>query len=180
MDDREKMKKVLVPTLAIAGLIALVGLVLMIGGGPAAPDKPRDGGPGQPAPAAGGPPATLGDGTAPGADDSGLRDLGEGLKVRDLKVGEGPEVRPGERVRVHYTGWLMNGESFDSSRTRGEPIEFGLDGVVQGWGRGIPGMKPGGVRKLVIPPHLGYGERGAGAKIPPNATLVFEVELLPK
>jgi len=101
-----------------------------------------------------------------------------GLEIWDVKEGKGDPVKPGGRVKVHYTGWLTDGKVFDSSVTRGEPITFGLDQVIKGWQEGIPGMKPGGVRRLKIPSDLGYGARGAGGAIPPNATLVFEVELL--
>ena len=106
--------------------------------------------------------------------------LKNGLEVWDVKVGTGAEVRPGDQVKVHYTGWLadITAKQFDSSVVRGEPIEFPLNGVIKGWQQGIPGMKVGGVRRLIIPPDLGYGTRGAGASIPPNSTLVFEVELL--
>lgn len=122
-------------------------------------------------------PANLSDGTAPGADDPALKDIGEGLRVRDLKEGSGPEAKPNGTVVVHYTGWLLNGQSFDSSRKTGRPYETSLNNVVAGWQKGIPGMKVGGVRKLVIPADLGYGMR-AQSGIPPNSTLVFEVELL--
>ncbi|HEX4612677.1 MAG TPA: FKBP-type peptidyl-prolyl cis-trans isomerase, partial [Urbifossiella sp.] len=122
-------------------------------------------------------PATLTDGTAPGADDPGLKDIGGGLKVRDLKEGTGATCEPGATVVAHYTGWLQNGKVFDSSRPRGEPTEFSLGKVVPGWQKGIPGMKIGGVRKLVIPPEMAYGAGGRPG-IPPNSTLVFEVELV--
>jgi FKBP-type peptidyl-prolyl cis-trans isomerase len=101
-----------------------------------------------------------------------------GLEIWDVKEGKGDAVKAGGRVKVHYTGWLTDGTVFDSSKKRNEPIEFPLDGVIKGWQEGIPGMKPGGVRRLKIPSELGYGARGAGGVIPPNATLVFEVELL--
>jgi FKBP-type peptidyl-prolyl cis-trans isomerase len=125
-----------------------------------------------------GAPEKLSDGTAPGADDPGLKDIGAGLKVRDLKVGTGAECPPGATVVAHYTGWLQTtGKSFDSSVARGEPTEFSLREVVKGWQEGIPGMKVGGVRKLVIPPEQAYGAGGRPG-IPPNSTLVFEVELV--
>ena len=103
-----------------------------------------------------------------------------GLKYTDTKVGTGAEAKAGQRVSVHYTGWLTNGTKFDSSKDRGQPFMFALGGgqVIKGWDEGVQGMKVGGVRRLTIPADLGYGARGAGGVIPPNATLVFEVELL--
>lgn len=102
------------------------------------------------------------------------------LKFEDLAEGEGDAANAGNRVTVHYTGWLEDGSKFDSSLDRNEPFIFplGEGRVIQGWDLGVQGMKVGGKRKLVIPPHLGYGARGAGGVIPPNATLIFEVELL--
>ncbi len=103
-----------------------------------------------------------------------------GLIIEDVQIGEGQEARPGQIVTVHYTGWLTDGRKFDSSKDRHDPFQFHLGGqeVIAGWDEGVVGMKIGGTRKLTIPPHLGYGPRGAGGVIPPNATLVFEVELL--
>lgn len=103
-----------------------------------------------------------------------------GLQIEELKVGDGEVASSGQFVSVHYTGWLTNGSKFDSSRDRDEAFEFplGQRNVIAGWDEGVQGMKVGGVRKLTIPPQLGYGARGAGGVIPPNATLVFEVELL--
>jgi FKBP-type peptidyl-prolyl cis-trans isomerase FkpA len=109
------------------------------------------------------------------------------LQIEDTVVGTGAEARAGQRVRVHYTGWLHDpaaanarGRKFDSSKDRGQPFSFGLGQgeVIRGWDEGVQGMKVGGTRVLTIPPDLGYGARGAGGVIPPNATLVFEVELL--
>lgn len=102
------------------------------------------------------------------------------LKIEDLVVGTGAEAKTGDTLRVHYTGWLENGTKFDSSLDRGEPIEFvlGKGEVIAGWEQGLVGMKVGGKRRLTIPPALGYGIYGAGDSIPPNATLIFEVELL--
>ena len=102
------------------------------------------------------------------------------LQIEELKAGTGAEATAGKTVDVHYTGWLTDGTKFDSSVDRGRPFSFPLGGgrVIKGWDQGVAGMKVGGKRKLTIPPELGYGSRGAGAVIPPNATLVFEVELL--
>ena len=103
-----------------------------------------------------------------------------GLLIEEIRVGSGDTAVSGQFVSVHYTGWLTDGTKFDSSKDRDEPFEFplGQRTVIAGWDEGVQGMRVGGVRKLTIPPHLGYGARGAGGVIPPNATLVFEIELL--
>ena len=102
------------------------------------------------------------------------------LQIEDQVVGSGAEAVRGKQVTVHYTGWLTDGKKFDSSKDRGAPFSFGLGRgqVIDGWDQGLTGMKVGGKRKLTIPPELGYGKAGAGGVIPPDATLVFEVELL--
>ena len=109
------------------------------------------------------------------------------MQIDDTTTGTGAQAVAGNRVRVHYTGWLYDptaknsrGAKFDSSKDRGQPFSFGLGGgeVIRGWDEGVKGMKVGGTRVLTIPPEMGYGARGAGGVIPPNATLVFEVELL--
>ena len=103
-----------------------------------------------------------------------------GLVIEEVVVGSGEEAITGQTVSVHYTGWLTDGTKFDSSKDRNEAFEFPLGGkwVIAGWDEGVVGMRIGGTRKLTIPPELGYGARGAGGVIPPNATLIFEVELL--
>jgi FKBP-type peptidyl-prolyl cis-trans isomerase FkpA len=103
-----------------------------------------------------------------------------GLIIEELVVGDGALAQAGQQVTVHYTGWLTDGAKFDSSKDRNDPFVFPLGGrrVIAGWDEGVQGMKVGGTRKLTIPPQLGYGARGAGGVIPPNATLVFEVELV--
>ena len=103
-----------------------------------------------------------------------------GLEIEDQIVGDGDEAIVGQTVEVHYTGWLTDGTKFDSSHDREQTFSFKLGGgqVIAGWDQGVAGMKIGGSRKLTIPPDLGYGERGAGGVIPPNATLVFKVELI--
>ena len=103
-----------------------------------------------------------------------------GLQIEEIKLGDGDSAATGQFVSVHYTGWLTDGSKFDSSKDRNEPFDFplGQRNVIAGWDEGVQGMRVGGVRKLTIPPQLGYGARGAGGVIPPNATLVFEVELL--
>jgi len=113
--------------------------------------------------------------------------VSKGLVINDLVTGEGTEATPGKTIEVHYTGWLFQpdhedykGRKFDSSVDRGETFSFrlGAGNVIQGWDEGFAGMKIGGMRRLTIPPEMGYGARGAGNVIPPHATLVFDVELI--
>jgi FKBP-type peptidyl-prolyl cis-trans isomerase len=103
-----------------------------------------------------------------------------GLQYIDVVAGTGDEARAGQNVTVHYTGWLTTGQQFDSSRDRSQPFAFrlGAGDVIQGWDLGVAGMHVGGQRRLIIPADLGYGARGAAGAIPPNATLIFDVELL--
>jgi peptidylprolyl isomerase/FKBP-type peptidyl-prolyl cis-trans isomerase FkpA len=113
-------------------------------------------------------------------ENKSTNNMQEELKIEDLVVGTGIEAVAGKTISVHYTGTLTDGTKFDSSKDRGTPFEFtlGAGQVIQGWDQGFAGMKVGGKRKLTIPASLGYGSQGAGGVIPPNATLIFEVELL--
>jgi FKBP-type peptidyl-prolyl cis-trans isomerase len=115
-----------------------------------------------------------------GVDTTAMTRTPTGLRVQEVAPGQGKEATPGHAVSVHYTGWLPNGEKFDSSRDRDQPFGFtlGAGEVIAGWDEGVAGMKVGGRRKLVIPPDLAYGTAGAPPDIPPGATLVFDVELL--
>ncbi len=103
-----------------------------------------------------------------------------GVSYWDIKIGTGPVATKGQTVSVHYTGWLTNGKKFDSSVDRGEPLEFqlGAGRVIKGWDEGVAGMRVGGKRQLKIPPEAGYGSNGYPGAIPPNATLIFDIELL--
>ena len=112
-----------------------------------------------------------------GVDLNQMTKTSSGLYWQDLVVGDGEEAQASSTVTVHYTGWLHSGAKFDSSHDRGQPSTFSLDNLIAGWKEGIPGMKVGGTRKLVVPPSLGYGSNGQGS-IPGNATLVFDIELL--
>ena len=122
--------------------------------------------------------------TAPATPADSYVTMPSGLRYHDEVPGAGPEPQAGQTVNVHYTGWLYDhgakGAKFDSSRDRGKPFSFrlGLGQVIPGWDQGVATMHVGGKRTLIIPPELGYGARGAGGVIPPNATLMFDVELL--
>ncbi len=159
--DKQKMKQILVPALAIAAVVILVTLVFVVSGGAGAKKMPFDNSNGS-------------------VDDSGLKELTTGVKYRDLKVGVGEECPRGAEVKMHYTGWIPDGTVFDSSKegkVNPQPVTFKLAGLIAGWQEGIPGMKPGGIRKLVISPEKGYGKQANG-KIPANSLLIFEVELI--
>ncbi len=112
------------------------------------------------------------------AKEPGAKVTDSGLVIRMLKEGKGPQPNAASTVRVHYKGTFPDGKEFDSSHKRGEPIEFPLNGVIKCWTEGVALMKVGGTAKLTCPSSIAYGARGAGGVIPPNATLVFEVELL--
>jgi FKBP-type peptidyl-prolyl cis-trans isomerase len=121
-------------------------------------------------------------GALPGDNAAGAKEVTteSGLRYLDLVTGAGREAQLGDTASVHYTGWLEDGRKFDSSVDRKHPFDFrlGAGRVIRGWDEGVMGMHIGGKRKLIIPPDLGYGARGAGSVIPPNATLIFDVELL--
>ncbi len=173
--DRAKMLQFLGPALGAAAVVLLVGLLIAM----------NDAGP-----AANSAKAPTGDSNSPPPPDNGYKgpqvpfslegpewkDAAGGMKVWDVKEGTGEPCPPGASVTIHYTGWLTNGSKFDSSKDRGAPTTFALSDLVRGWQEGIPGMKPGGIRRLIIPPEWAYGSRGRPG-IPPNSTLVFEIEL---
>ncbi len=117
---------------------------------------------------------------APASTSNAPRTTSSGLIIETLATGSGPLAKSGDKVSVHYTGWLTNGTKFDSSRDRNEPFSFrlGTGQVIPGWDEGVAGMQPGDKRRLTVPAQLAYGSRGAGGVIPPNAVLIFEVELL--
>ncbi len=160
--DKQKMKQILVPAIAVAAIVILVGLVMFVSDS-ATPKKMSDGSNGS-------------------VEDSDLKELTAGVKYRDLKVGVGEECPPGAEVKMHYTGWLTDGTVFDTSKKEGvanpAPATFQLGKLIPGWQEGIPGMKPGGIRKLVIAPEKGYGKFGNGDKIKGTDTIIFEVELI--
>lgn len=120
------------------------------------------------------------DNLASNNEGESVKNTEQGLQVEDMKIGDGQEIKSGDMARMHYTGWLTDGTKFDSSLDRGIPFEFklGAGNVIKGWDKGVVGMKVNGKRRLIISPEMGYGTRGAGSVIPPNATLIFEVELL--
>ena len=154
--DRAKMKQYLVPAGAVLAVVLLAGLVVYVSG--------SDG-------------RKMSDGSNGSTDDPDLKEAAAGVKYRDVKTGAGEPCPEGAEVKIHYTGWLTDGTVFDTTTERGPPATFKLKGLIKGWQEGIPGMKPGGIRKLVISPEKGYGKDAKG-KIPGNSTLIFEVELL--
>jgi peptidylprolyl isomerase len=172
--EKNKMVQVLVPALAAAGVVVLIGVLVAVSdwGGAAKPT-----GKGKVNAAASDDDAGMSD-TIPPLDGEGWKTLPSGVRYLDVKEGEGDPCPAGATVTIHYTGWTTDGTMFDSSRTTGEPTTFGLDRLIKGWQDGIPGMKPGGVRRLEIPYQHAYGESGRPPKIPPKATLVFEIKMI--
>ena len=176
--DKKQMMNVLVPAVAAAAVVILVGLLIVSGDGGTPAGTGKD---------AGGSPRAV---AAADRNDSGMSDSlpptdapewkpgPGGMKVWDVKEGDGEACPPNVTVTIHYTGWTLDGSSFDSSRKTGQPATFPLSNLIKGWQEGIPGMKPGGIRRLTIPSEWAYGARGSPPNIPPNATLVFEVKLL--
>ena len=187
--DKQGIVRVMGPALAAAGVVLLVGLLVVssdwkpdAAAGPLKPVAPSPAAKGK---AASVEKADINDAgmsdSLPPADAPDWKEIGNGLKMWDVKVGAGDadaECPPGANVTIHYTGWTLDGKIFDGSRPRGAPTPFGLGSLIKGWQLGIPGMKPGGVRRLLIPGPLAYGAGGSPPKIGPNATLVFEVKLL--
>src|SRR6266545_1558484 len=156
--DKAKMKQYLGPAVAVAAVLVLAGLVIYVSGGS----------------------RKMSDGSNGSADDSALKEASPGVKYRDIKEGIGEPCPPGAEVKMHYTGWTTDGNVFDSTKegkATALPATFKLKGLIKGWQEGIPGMKPGGIRKLVISPEKGYGKNKQGS-IHENSTLIFEVELL--
>ena len=177
--EKKQMMNVLVPALAAAAVVILVGLLIFSGDAGSTTTTGKD---------AGGNPRAV---VTADRNDSGMADslpptdapewqpAAGGMKQWDVKDGDGEPCPPNATVTIHYTGWTLDGNSFDSSRKRGEPTTFPLSNLIKGWQEGIPGMKPGGIRRLMIPPEWAYGASPpTRSNIPPNATLVFEVKLL--
>ena len=160
--DKETMNKSTVVGIVVAGMILLIGAVVFI--------KPDGGGKTS---------SPIIEPTPNMAPPTIMPDITE-LKIEEIKIGDGEEASAGDTVVMHYTGTLVDGTKFDSSLDRGQPFSttIGVGQVIEGWDKGVPGMKVGGKRKLYIPSEMGYGTRGAGGVIPPNADLIFEVELL--
>lgn len=182
--NKEQMMKIVVPALAIAVVLVLIGLIIGLKSEPEPPkdDKLKPG-----AQTIRAQPSISGDDegmsdTAPATDTPEWKDIGGGLKIWDVKEGEGDPCPAGAGVTMHYSGWFLNGQVFDSSRSKlkpgpGMPLESPLGSLVDGWQKGVPGMKKGGIRRLYVPYQMAYGESGRGS-IPPRADLIFEMKLL--
>lgn len=183
--NKEQMMKIVVPALAISVVLVLVGLLIGLQGDKEEPKKEpvKSGGQAvRPKPNVTGDDTGMSD-SAPPAESTEWKEIGGGLKIWDLKEGEGDPCRAGAHVVMHYAGWLLSGKLFDTSRekldpSKGAPLDMSLLQLVQGWQKGVPGMKRGGIRRLYIPYQLAYGEEGSGRAIPPRADLLFEIKLL--
>jgi hypothetical protein len=184
--NRQQLKNILVPAAAVAAVILVVGLILRGGDGGPPADPLKDPAKPPPAPDKAVLRTAVTDGSDAGMSDTRppidapewkASDAGGGLRFWDVADGTGEMLRPGQTVTCHYTGWLTDGTIFDSSRRRGEPATFSLTGVIQGWTKGLPGMKAGGIRRLYVPYPMAYGERGTNG-IPPRSDLIFEVKLI--
>lgn len=172
--DRKKMLATLLPAAGAAAVVVLIGILIALSdwGGSSAGKPPKK------------------DDSSVPMNDSGMTDelpkvdapewkMGPmGIKIWDVKEGEGDPCPAGTNVTMHYTGWTLDGNTFDSSRTKGQAADFDLKSLIKGWQEGIPGMKAGGIRRLYIPYDLAYGNSGRPPKIPPQADLVFEVKLI--
>jgi FKBP-type peptidyl-prolyl cis-trans isomerase FkpA len=171
--ERKQMANILIPAAAVALLVALVGAIAFSGG------KAASSGGGSNIPATPHALSSTADGmseTMPPLDAPEWKGMEAGLKFWDVRVGTGEEVLKGQTLTCHYIGWLTTGTSFDGNLTR-DPTKFGLNQVIQGWTKGLPGMKVGGIRRLYIPAELAYGSSGR-PNIPSNSDLVFEVKVL--
>jgi FKBP-type peptidyl-prolyl cis-trans isomerase len=189
MSDRpnpEQMAKVIVPALAVSAVIVIVGVLIAYRNTPDRP-APNDSNSASKVPPPPGEVRTTNpstnysiEGTSltlPAVDAPDWKDAGEGLKIWDVKEGEGNACRSGAKVLIHYTGWTLDGKIFDSSVQSGQVADFPLPNLIGGWQRGIPGMKPGGIRRLYIPWPMAYGASGKPPTIPPKADLIFEIKL---
>jgi FKBP-type peptidyl-prolyl cis-trans isomerase len=171
VDDRKRMMQMLLPAAAAAGVVVLVGVLIATSEWNTEPSGKTKG-------KAGAMDDSGMSSAAPALDDPAWQPQANGMRIWDVQEGEGPPCPRGAQVIIHYTGWLTNGTKFDSSRDRGQPTPFALGDLIKGWQEGIPGMKPGGIRRLLVPSDLGYGLEGRPPKIPGGATLIFEVKLL--
>lgn len=189
--ERSTILKVMVPVGGFGLLLLIVGVVVAMNAGGSTPTSSANlvqpaGDPGKPSPGdpqTPPPPSAVGEFDFP-LDGPEWKDLGNGLKMWEVKVGSGDEcpsldLKPNAWPVMHYTGWLTTGKLFDSSKKTGRPLDqYPLGQLIKGWQKGVPGMKVGGVRRLLIPSDLGYGQRGSPPDIPGGATLVFEMHLV--
>jgi FKBP-type peptidyl-prolyl cis-trans isomerase len=171
-DDKKKALQILGPAAAVAAVVVLIGLVVGIGGSPSSPTSNK-----KPGDSANAKASMAGKFDFP-LDGPDWKPLDDGLKIWDVKEGTGEPCPANAKLDMYYVGWLTNGNRFDGNFDKGETLKIGLNQVVDGWKRGIPGMKAGGIRRIFIPSALGYGSRGSPPNIPPNSDIVFEVEMV--